>query len=326
MNATPDCPICSTPNVHTVQEISSTQAAAWFCPQERNADRHDRLVRTIEHLWSQRSCLMMHCEACDFLFAFPYVAGDEAFYSILHEQSGYPTSRWEYRIVADYLAANNTIKRVLDVGAGSGSFLALLGPGFTRFATESTETNRRLLERQGIGTFANFRDFQTRDGDRADIVTMFQVIEHIADARPFLEETHDSLKPGGIVAISTPDAPSQMRKQSLVPEFDVPPNHVSIYSAQSLHSLLKQSGFDPDITLYEPPGLESFKRALVYRLRSRSRQAKASLAKLCSNISNQRLRHVALTGSLLFDVPWLALNWRLASLSNNLLVVARRRP
>jgi SAM-dependent methyltransferase len=269
---------------------------------------------------------MMHCGACDFLFAFPYVAGDEAFYSILHEQSGYPTSRWEYRVVANYLAANNAIKRVLDVGAGSGAFLSLIGSGFTRFATESTATNRRLLERKGIGTFATFRDFQMRGGDRADIVTMFQVIEHIADARPFLEETRDCLKPGGIVAISTPDAPSQMRKQSLVPEFDVPPNHVSIYSAQSLHALLKQSGFNPEISLNEPPGLDSFKSALVYRLRSRSRQAKASLAKVCSNISNQRLRHIALTGSVLFDVPWLAFNWRLASLSSNLLVVAKRSP
>lgn len=267
---------------------------------------------------------MMHCEACDFLFASPYVGGDEEFYAILHEQSGYPTCRWEYRVVANYLATNDEFTRVLDVGAGSGSFLAMLGPNFTKCAIEPTATNRHLLESRGMSAVASFSDFLTRTGDRADIVTMFQVIEHIADARPFLEEARKSIKPGGILAVSTPDAPSQVRKQALVPEFDVPPNHVSIYSAKSLRALLEQSGFEPAITMNEPSGLDSFKSALVYRLRSRSRQASFSLAKMCAQLSNQRLRHLALSGALLLDLPMLALNFRLASLSNNLLVLARR--
>jgi SAM-dependent methyltransferase len=267
---------------------------------------------------------MIHCATCDFLFAFPYVAGDEEFYSILHEQSGYPTSRWEYRVVADYLTAHDAFTRVLDVGAGSGSFLARLRPTYTKCAIEPTATNRRLLESRGIQAFASFGDFLTETGGQADIATMFQVIEHIATAKPFLEEARKSIRPGGILAISTPDAPSQVRKQCLVPEFDVPPNHVSIYSAKSLHALLEQSGFEPVITMNEPSGLDSFKSALVYRLRSRSRRPGVSIAKLCAQISNQRLRHLALSGALLIDVPWLAVNFRLASQSNNLLVLARR--
>ncbi len=272
----------------------------------------------------QQSCRMIHCATCDFLYASPYVAGDEKFYGILHEQSGYPTSRWEYRIVADYMAAHDSFTRVLDVGAGSGSFLARLGPTFTKYAIEPTVTNRHLLERHGVRAFASFSDFRTGTSGQVDIATMFQVIEHVANARPFLEEARENIRPGGILAISTPDAPSQVRKQSLVPEFDVPPNHVSIYSGKSLHALLEQSGFEPAITMNEPSGLASFKSALVYRLRSKSRRPGVSLAKLCARISNQRLRHLALSGVLLLDVPLLTANFRLASMSNNLLVLARR--
>jgi ubiquinone/menaquinone biosynthesis C-methylase UbiE len=44
------------------------------------------------------------------------------------------------------------------------------------------------------------------DSGSFDLITSFQVIEHIVDMGPYLAEIHRVLKPGGIVAFTTPNA------------------------------------------------------------------------------------------------------------------------
>ena len=77
-----------------------------------------------------------------------------------------------------------------------------------------------------------------------DIITAFEVIEHIVNPYEFMQNLHNRLSPHGKVAIATGDAegflPKLLGKRWW---YLNPPGHCIIYSKQSLAHLLTMSGF-----------------------------------------------------------------------------------
>jgi len=66
-------------------------------------------------------------------------------------------------------------------------------------------------------------------GEQFDVVCNFQVIEHVVDPRPFLEQVRQVLKPGGCLIVTTPN-----RLNSFVEN----PYHVHEYLAEELKQVL----------------------------------------------------------------------------------------
>ena len=87
----------------------------------------------------------LRCRECGFGFGFPFVGGDEEFYSILHEQRGYPDWRWDYDVALSHALSRYAGGKILDVGAGVGKFLRRLGPAWDRYAVEASDLNRADL-------------------------------------------------------------------------------------------------------------------------------------------------------------------------------------
>lgn len=79
-----ECPVrgrpCSDPPMY---RYTASEAAAHFCPVTRDSDRFFRLERSINNLWHGSECRIYRCRDCGFGFGFPFVGGDEEFYSIL---------------------------------------------------------------------------------------------------------------------------------------------------------------------------------------------------------------------------------------------------
>jgi hypothetical protein len=322
-SANTPCPCCGSFATDCVEHFSAKDAASWFCPADRDDDRWQRLATAIEKLWKAPDCQMLTCAECSFLFASPHVAGDEAFYSILHEESGYPAFRWEYGVTLDLLNRIGPAGNLLDIGAGVGDFLRLVPPQWNRYAIESTQKNTAILAASGITACGSLEDYAAVVNGPTNVVTMFQVLEHIADPAPLLAKVRDLLPRDGMFVISTPNSVSQAVKLPVVPQFDAPPNHVSIYSPQALQATLERADFNVIELRNEPPGIGSMKRALAFRMRWKARQNHSSIARWASMTRNQRLRHGLLALAACIDIPYIALNGRIAAMSNNMICFAQ---
>lgn len=253
MSETILCPVCSANcSSKPKYRYTVTQAATHFCPETRNHDRHERLKKTIRKLWQSEESIIIDCQQCGFGFGYPFVGGDETFYGILHEQKGYPSWRWDYDFAIKEAVASSTSGKVLDIGAGVGNFLRGLGQSWKLFAVESTESNRVDLERNGVTVFRELDQAASTHSSEFNIITMFQVLEHIAEFAPLLKSCHALLVKGGSLVITVPDGEAMDRQERLTGCADMPPNHINKWSPHSLSLALKNAGFETVLTTPEP--------------------------------------------------------------------------
>lgn len=79
-----------------------------------------------------------------------------------------------------------------------------------------------------------------------DLVTMYDVIEHVPDPMGYLERVHEVLRPGGIFEVATPDVgsfPARLTGKRWI-GYKLSDEHVYYFSVHSLSSMLQAAGFD----------------------------------------------------------------------------------
>lgn len=132
-------------------------------------------------------------------------------------------------------------KVVADIGCAAGAWLDFLkGVAKEVVGIEPSKTFRNIMESKrgggGITTFPYADRAKTVYHDRVDVVTSFDVIEHVESPEKFLKDAYDLLVSGGIAVIGTPtDTPVT---GALVGD-DY--NKVILYTAQHLWILSKKS-------------------------------------------------------------------------------------
>jgi hypothetical protein len=290
------CPACySIVRCDPIHVYEATQAANHFCPPSRDPDRNRRLALVIDNLWQGNASAVYACQQCDFGFAWPHIGGDECFYRILHEQAGYPASRWEYDWTQTHilrrLPRGGTL---LDIGTGEGAFLNGLSSDWARYATEGSEVTRRRLGTRGIHCFPSLEDAIESLNGSCDIVTMFQVLEHVADFRHMLTACRSLLAPTGSLIISVPFSQAIYAQERLTGCQDMTPNHVNKWGPISLRAVLEQCSFHPQVTVHEPASLANLLNAAQLKTRAQAADRAYSLAAKAFGIRNRTLRRGAL--------------------------------
>ncbi len=125
-------------------------------------------------------------------------------------------------------------KHVLDAGCGDGygtellAHTALHAVGVDRSA-ETVALAAQRYQRANLSYRACELHRLSDLGEQFDVVCNFQVIEHLVDPRPFLEQVRGVLRPGGSLIVTTPN-----RLNSFVEN----PYHVHEYVAAELAALL----------------------------------------------------------------------------------------
>ncbi len=133
--------------------------------------------------------------------------------------------------------------RLLEIGCGQGEFLeAALKMGFDAHGIDVAPRNIEFIKkRRGIDKVTCGRVEEHVDELGVfDIVTLFEVIEHVESPLALLAAIKKMLRPGGYLILSTPNL---RRIGSTNEAWDYPPNHLSKWDSDSLSYLLWRAGF-----------------------------------------------------------------------------------
>jgi 2-polyprenyl-3-methyl-5-hydroxy-6-metoxy-1,4-benzoquinol methylase len=139
--------------------------------------------------------------------------------------------------------------RLLDVGCGAGFFLeAALEAGFEPEGIELSPVAIDLAQptvRSRIRC-GDVNTLRTSDSGQFDVVTAFDIIEHIFDPPSFLDDIGCVLVPGGLLVVSTPDTGHWLRPlmRSRWPMLQ-PDQHTFLFSRGAMLSLLAAHGYEP---------------------------------------------------------------------------------
>lgn len=307
-----ECPLCNSivtgPPLHI---YSVEQAASHFCPPSRNVDRYRRLLDTVRRLWGGVQSSVYVCQSCGLGFGWPYVGGDDEYYGILHEQAGYPKDRWEYGWTKRHvLSGFPDGGRILDIGTGSGAFLRGLDARWQKYATEGSRVNRERLRAAGIECFESTFAAVPEARETFAVITMFQVLEHIAPFRGILADCQSLLRPGGVIVISVPSATAIFDQEVLTGCQDMTPNHINKWTPDSLSVALRQHGFDPQSTAFEPPSLEAAASRAALMTRAQAASRPRSLAARAYGIRGRFARVGLLAGLSAFNLLIHLGNWQ----------------
>ena len=138
--------------------------------------------------------------------------------------------------------------KLLDVGCAMGFFLSeaakrgwqVQGLDVSNFAVQYTKEHFGFDVQHG-----SFSDLEYPEG-RYDLVTMWDVIEHVPDPASYVEKVARLLRPGGIFSLATPDIdsiPARLTGKRWV-GYKLSEEHVYYFSAATLRRMLDQYGFD----------------------------------------------------------------------------------
>ncbi len=108
-------------------------------------------------------------------------------------------------VVAEVSGRNALLEPLLDLGCGKGDFLALLASRGLRDLTgaDAHEYDGRANSFRFVKADLNSK-LPFGDSSFAT-VTAVEVVEHLENPRAFLREAHRVLRPGGAIAVTTPN-------------------------------------------------------------------------------------------------------------------------
>jgi SAM-dependent methyltransferase len=139
----------------------------------------------------------------------------------------------------DRLLAGNRQARILDVGAGDGTMLRLLGDaGYTNGLGLDIDPDNCARARARLGVTVECRDFLLYQEKDWHAITLWAVIEHLKDPVSFVQHARRLLKPGGMLVLMTGDNNSLCAKlQGCFDMWMYPPEHLFFFGRRSLREL-----------------------------------------------------------------------------------------
>ncbi len=205
------------------------------------------------------------CGRCGFIFMNPlfddetvrsfytedYYSG-RADYSYIDERNikKYSAYVWDSRIrvIHRFIKSGN----FLDVGCSFGGFLESAAKYYTPYGIEMSEFSCEYAKsifgsNIHCGTLAN-HDFAQGS---FSVVTMIELIEHLADPVSAVNECYRLLSRGGLLLMQTANMEGKQARD-LGPDYEYfMPGHLSYFSRRNLLMLLKNTGFR-EIRVFQP--------------------------------------------------------------------------
>lgn len=205
---------------------------------------------------------LLSCQICQTVFFVPRPTPAElqAFYDSSQYREHYHTSSMadlrfaerryqELRQILqrfNFSGAAKADKTLLDVGCGTGDFLAAaMQDGWRITGTElSLTAAQQAQQRLGCPILTGDVNTLTLPEASYDLITSYHVIEHLLDPVSMLQRLRQLVKPEGAVFLETPNMGS-LGARLRGPKWShiIPPEHITYFKPASLKSALQQAGF-----------------------------------------------------------------------------------
>ncbi len=218
------------------------------------------------HLFRKHGYDLVRCTGCDLAFVAnpPDEAGIKAIYtasSAYHDRlldSGSAEFARQRRVARQHMQMLRRFRAhvaglsVLDIGCSSGIFLDEARTAGMRPHGAELSPDTAAFAHDHFGLPVHHGSWREAGYEAAsfDVITLFDVIEHLPDPFGELQAIHRLLKPGGLLLQSTPDIDGLFPRASLPlakvldywphPE---PPHHLFQFSAKTLAKMLERAGF-----------------------------------------------------------------------------------
>ncbi len=233
-----------------------------------------------EPLTAQNGFRMVRCRMCGLAYLNPRPPQEAmlSLYADYHARNGGDEASWERLMSRVFRESANLLEaalagaqplRLLDIGCGFGSFVALMrqrgwdaeGIDPSPAAIASALGKGRPVR---MGTMEQLRE----ERRIYDALTMFYVLEHLPDPMGALRKTWDLLAPGGVLLIRVPHTTPIVRLLSplgLGGTLYDPPFHLYDFSPAVLGEMLRRTGFAKVRTL---PGTSTLPSRIGPRIAS----------------------------------------------------------
>jgi SAM-dependent methyltransferase len=232
-----------------------------------NAPRVQPLARS--HAEGAVTYELYGCSACKAEFWWPLKNPGAHWYEHDERYAGRNKSpilepNWNHKKIISFLSP--AVGRVLDIGCGVGNFLAWAKkngwePTGIDFDADAIEAGKRTFGLRDL-FISDLQQFAAaHPGVRFDLITFFDVLEHLDNHHEFISQVRELLVSGGHIAMSMP---YRAHAQWLMPA-DVPPRHLTRWDRESLQNFLEREGFRVVYMTRRSEGL----RYLILKLRFR---------------------------------------------------------
>lgn len=231
------CNLCGSPNARPLHEVQD-----WLLNRP--------MVKTS----------LVQCTSCGFIYQNPRPTREEIGEHYPPDYDPYQNlgkkSSWLMRKAIAY-GLNNRARLftnlmqpgiLLDVGCAAGDFLAFVKQhyGWQVRGVEVSEYAARLArETYGLDVYTGTLEQACLPENSVDVVTMWDVLEHLHDPSGTLGELRRILKPGGLLALRLPNADSLDARifGRYWSGLDAP-RHLYVFSKANIRAMLTQQGYE----------------------------------------------------------------------------------
>jgi 2-polyprenyl-3-methyl-5-hydroxy-6-metoxy-1,4-benzoquinol methylase len=221
-------------------------------------------ARRYRALWSKGGAHYVRCSECTLVYENPRLTEIELrdFYSAESyfvnpggekDTAGYedyfqqcsPGLLQEYFSILQSHAAKKSSIRFLDLGCGPGGLLDEAGRH--GWNASGLEISRWAVEKgraEGLDIIeGTLRDAHFAEGE-FDVISMFDVLEHLPHPRDTVSEIARVLRPGGILVIETPNVEGFFVRSLYGATSDMvkPRAHICLYSQKTARRLMEEAG------------------------------------------------------------------------------------
>lgn len=198
---------------------------------------------------------VVQCSECQTVYLSPrlnpkliidsYAGGEDASFIAQDEARLKTFEKALRRLARDHNIALSPDTKVLDIGCAGGAFLLAaenlgleaIGIEPNRWMCEYARREHQLDARPGVLADHHFPDATF------DLITLWDVIEHVPSPSAELKEIHRILKPGGVLVVNYPDyqsLPARLLGRKWPFWLSV---HLTYYTPKTITKHLEQSGF-----------------------------------------------------------------------------------